>query len=67
MHFTVPWSNKENYERNQSFVMCLRGSALTYGTMDRLIDPSWWTIELFSRYSLCSMTSITKGVVCDIQ
>ena len=38
-----------------------------YGPMGRRIDPSWGgPIELFSRSSQCSMTGVTKAVVCVI-
>ena len=32
--------------------------------MGRQIDPSWWTHLAISRSSLCSMTGVTKAVVC---
>ena len=34
--------------------------------LDHLIDPSWWTHWAISRSSQCSMTGVTKAVVCAI-
>ena len=44
-----------------------RGRAFAHGTMGRRIDPSWGgPIELFFRSSQCSMTGVTKAMVCVI-
>ena len=42
--------------------------AFAHGAMGRLINPSWGgPIELFlSHSSQCSMTGVTKAVVCAI-
>ena len=40
--------------------------AFTQGVMGRRIDPSWWTHSAISRSSQCSMTDVTKAVLCII-
>ena len=41
--------------------------AFAHGAMGCRIDPSWGgPIELFPRFSQCSMTGVTKAVVCVI-
>ena len=40
--------------------------AFAHGAMGCRIDPSWWTHGAISRSSKCSMTGVTKAVVCVI-
>ena len=40
--------------------------AFAHGAMGRRIDPSWSEPTAISRSSQCSMTGITKAVVCVI-
>ena len=40
--------------------------AFAHGTMSHQIDPSWWSHWPISRSSQCSMTGVTKAVVCAI-
>ena len=40
--------------------------AFTHGVMGRWIDPSCWTHSAISHSSQCSMTGVTKVVVCAI-
>ena len=40
--------------------------AFAYCAMGRRIDPSLWTHLALSRSSQCSMTGVTKAVVCAI-
>ena len=37
----------------------------THDAMGHWIDPSWWTHWAIFRSCLCSMTSVTKVVVCN--
>ena len=43
-----------------------RVRAFDHGVRGCWIDPSWWTHSFISRSSKCSMTSVTKAVVCVI-
>ena len=38
--------------------------AFAHGAMGGLIDPSWWTHWAISRSNQCSMTGVSKVVVC---
>ena len=40
--------------------------AFTHGAMGRRIDSSWWANLAISHSSQCSMTGVTKAVVCAI-
>ena len=40
--------------------------AFAHGAIGHWIDPSWWTHISISRSSQCSMTGVTKTVVCVI-
>ena len=40
--------------------------AFAHGATGRRINPSWWTHWPISRSSQCSMTGVTKAVVCVI-
>ena len=40
--------------------------AFAHGAMDRRIDPSWWTHQAISCSSQCSITDVTKAMVCAI-
>ena len=44
----------------------LHGGVFTHGTMGYKIDPSWWIHWATSCSSWCSITGITKAVVCFI-
>ena len=55
------WTSLNMGERCSSVVR-----AFAHGAMDRRIDPSWWTHWAISRSSQCSMTGVTKAVVCAV-
>ena len=40
--------------------------AFAHGAMGHWIDPSWWTQWAISRLSQCSMTAVTKAIICII-
>ena len=40
--------------------------AFARGAMGRRIHPSWWTHSAISRSGQCSMTGVTKAMVCAI-
>ena len=40
--------------------------AFAHGAMGHRIDPSWWTHWAISHSSQCSITGVTKAVVCAI-
>ena len=40
--------------------------AFAHGAMGHRINPSWWTHSAISHSSQCSMTGVTKAVVCVI-
>ena len=39
---------------------------LSPDSMGHHIDPSWWTYWAISHFSPCSMTGVTKTIVCTI-
>ena len=41
-------------------------TVIAHGVMARWIDPSWWTHSAISHSSQCSMTGVTKAMVCAI-
>ena len=42
-------------------------NAFAHGVMGHRIHPSWWTHWAISRSSQCSMTGVTKAMVCVVQ
>ena len=46
--------------------LLLRGKMAAYGAMGRRIDTSWLTHWTISRSSQCSMTGLTKAMVCTV-